>query len=68
MLTKSTLLRLETQLEAIPLLLGGATSETIMARPVPGRWSAHENLAHLAGIISSSWNGFNESSTRAPRD
>jgi len=48
MLTKSTLLRLETQLEAIPLLLGGATSEAISARPSSGQWSAHENLAHLA--------------------
>ena len=48
MLTKSTRLRLETQLEAIPLLLSGATSEAITARPVPGKWSAHENLAHVA--------------------
>ena len=48
MLTQSTLLRLETQVEAIPLLLSGATSEAIMARPVSGQWSAHENLAHLA--------------------
>ena len=48
MLTQSTLVRLETQLEAIPLLLRGATSEAIMARPVSGQWSAHENLAHLA--------------------
>ena len=48
MLTKSTLLRLETQLEAIPLLLSGATSEAISARPSSGQWSAHENLAHLA--------------------
>jgi hypothetical protein len=48
MLTQSTLLRLETQLEVIPLLLSGATSEAIMARPVSGQWSAHENLAHLA--------------------
>jgi hypothetical protein len=48
MLTKSTLLRLETQLEALPLLLNGATSEAILARPASGHWSAHENLAHLA--------------------
>lgn len=48
MLTKSTLLRLEAQLEAIPLLLSGATSEAILCRPASGQWSAHENLAHLA--------------------
>ena len=48
MLAKSTLLRLEIQLESVPLLLSGATSEAIMARPVSGQWSAHENLAHLA--------------------
>lgn len=48
MLTQSTLLRLETQLEVIPLLLTGAASEAIMARPASGQWSAHENLAHLA--------------------
>lgn len=48
MLTQSTLLRLETQAESIPVLLSGATSEAIMARPVSGQWSAHENLAHLA--------------------
>ena len=48
MLTQSTLVRVETQVEAIPLLLSGATSEALMARPVSGQWSAHENLAHLA--------------------
>ena len=48
MLTQSTLLRLETQLEVIPLLLSGVTSEAIMAHPVSGQWSARENLAHLA--------------------
>jgi uncharacterized damage-inducible protein DinB len=48
MLSQSTLLRLETQLEVIPLLLTGATPEAIMARPASGQWSAHENLAHLA--------------------
>jgi hypothetical protein len=48
MLSQATLLRLETQLEVIPLLLGGAASDVIMARPVSGKWSALENLAHLA--------------------
>jgi uncharacterized damage-inducible protein DinB len=48
MLSPSTLLRLETQLEVIPLLLAGATPEAVLARPASGQWSAHENLAHLA--------------------
>ena len=48
MLAQSTLLRLETQLEVIPLLLGDVTTEAIMARPVSNQWSALENLAHLA--------------------
>jgi uncharacterized damage-inducible protein DinB len=48
MLSPSTLLRLETQLNVIPLLLAGATPEAVMTRPSSGQWSAHENLAHLA--------------------
>jgi DinB superfamily len=48
MLPPSTLLRLERQLEVIPLLLGGASAEAMMARPASGEWSPHENLAHLA--------------------
>jgi hypothetical protein len=47
-LNRSTLSRLETQLEVIPLLLTGATPEELSARPAPGQWSALENLAHLA--------------------
>jgi hypothetical protein len=48
MLPPSTLLRLERQLEVIPLLLGGASAEAMMARSASGEWSPHENLAHLA--------------------
>lgn len=48
MLSQFTLLRLETQLEVVPLLLAGATPEAINARPDSGQWSAHQNLAHLA--------------------
>jgi DinB superfamily len=48
MLARSTLLRLETQVEAMHLLLSGAAPDAIMARPASGQWSAHENLAHLA--------------------
>ena len=48
MLAESTLLRLEHQLDVIPLLLNDATSEALMYLPASGKWSAHENLAHLA--------------------
>jgi hypothetical protein len=48
MLPASTLLRLERQLEVVPLLLGGASAEAMMARSASGEWSPHENLAHLA--------------------
>jgi uncharacterized damage-inducible protein DinB len=48
MLSEPTLMRLETQLEVIPVLLRGATPQAIMARTASGKWSAHENLAHLA--------------------
>jgi hypothetical protein len=44
----ATLLRLETQLEVIPLLLSGASAEALLARPAADKWSAQENLAHLA--------------------
>jgi uncharacterized damage-inducible protein DinB len=48
MLSQSILLRLETQLEVIPLLLSGAAPDGVLARPASSQWSAHENLAHLA--------------------
>jgi hypothetical protein len=48
MLPASTLLRLERQLDVIPLLLGGASPEAMIARSASGEWSPHENLAHLA--------------------
>ena len=48
MLPASTLLRLERQLEVVPLLLGAASAEAMMARSASGEWSPHENLAHLA--------------------
>lgn len=44
---QSTILRLETQIEVLPKLLSGVAAEHVMARPVSGQWSAHENLAHL---------------------
>ena len=48
MISESTLQRLETQLEVIPLLLRGAAPEAVLLRSTSGKWSAHENLAHLA--------------------
>ncbi|MEK6300567.1 MAG: DinB family protein [Acidobacteriota bacterium] len=48
MIAESTLLRLETQLEVIPVLLNGATPEAVLFSTRSGKWSAHENLAHLA--------------------
>jgi hypothetical protein len=46
--TSSTVRRLETQLLALPAILGDATPDEIDARPPSGKWSARENLAHLA--------------------
>jgi RimJ/RimL family protein N-acetyltransferase len=44
----SWLTRLATQLDGLPLLLGEATPEALQ-RPSPsGKWSVHDNLAHLA--------------------
>src|SRR5262249_5924159 len=48
MLNANTLRRLETQHEAIPLLLAGAAPEAVDSRPASGKWSARENLAHVA--------------------
>lgn len=48
MLSESTILRLETQLDVIFLLLSDATPEAVMFRAASGEWSVHENLAHLA--------------------
>lgn len=40
--------RLETQIDALPLVLGKASPEALATRPAGGKWSAHEHLAHLA--------------------
>jgi hypothetical protein len=42
------LARLEGQLEALDLILAGATPAALEVRPRPDEWSARENLAHLA--------------------
>lgn len=43
----STLSRLKSQLDCLPDVLGSATPEALRQRPASGKWSAHENLAHL---------------------
>lgn len=48
MLPEPTLARLATQLEVLPLILGEANPAWLAFRPPSGKWSAHQNLAHLA--------------------
>lgn len=43
-----TMLRLRTQLECLPLLVAGTGEGALERRPAPEKWSARENLAHLA--------------------
>ena len=40
--------RLANQLHALRLILTDASPELLKRRPASGKWSAHENLAHLA--------------------
>jgi uncharacterized damage-inducible protein DinB len=47
-LPDGTLFRLKTQLDVLPSLLGGSGREAVEARSPDGKWSARENLAHLA--------------------
>jgi len=42
------LARLRTQHESFSRILEGVSPELIRKRPASGKWSAHENLAHLA--------------------
>ena len=44
----STILRLKTQLDIVPSLVSSVGSHAILQRPASGKWSAQENLAHLA--------------------
>lgn len=43
----SILQRLRTQLDVLPVLLSTATTSSVLRRPDSGKWSAHENMAHL---------------------
>lgn len=49
-LSESTRSRLAMQMDCLPLVLGGRSPADITRRPASGKWSAHENLAHLARI------------------
>jgi len=48
MLSQSTRSRLATQLECLQVILGRRDASAINRRPASGKWSTHENLAHLA--------------------
>ena len=47
-LSPSSASRLAVQLECLPGLLEGASPEALARRTRSGKWSVHENLAHLA--------------------
>ncbi len=47
-LSQSTSVRLTTQLDPMLHFFGGTSPEAMRRRPASGKWSAHENLAHLA--------------------
>jgi uncharacterized damage-inducible protein DinB len=49
-LSESTRSRLVSQLDCLQLILGRRDAAAINGRPASGKWSAHENLAHLARI------------------
>lgn len=43
----ATLERLARQFEPVLAMVGGADAGLVTQRPEPGKWSIHENLAHL---------------------
>ena len=45
---ETTIARLKCQLDCLPILIGGASDDALERQPKPGKWSARENLAHLA--------------------
>jgi len=47
-LPESTAIRLRTQLDCLPIILAGVSEDSLNRRPQPEKWSARENLAHLA--------------------
>jgi DinB superfamily len=48
MLPETTDIRLRTQLDVLDLLLAGVEPAAAERRPAPGKWSAREQLAHIA--------------------
>lgn len=48
MLSDSTWLRLRSQLDALSMMVEGASPSSLEARSPSGKWSARENVAHLA--------------------
>jgi len=46
-LTDATRVRLASQLDILTVVLAGAAPGDLAWSPSPGRWSAHDNLAHL---------------------
>jgi uncharacterized damage-inducible protein DinB len=47
-LPEATATRLKTQLDCLHIILARVSEEAINRRPHPDKWSARENLAHLA--------------------
>jgi uncharacterized damage-inducible protein DinB len=45
---ETTVTRLRTQLDCLPILFSGVPEGTLDNRPIAGKWSAREHLAHLA--------------------
>jgi uncharacterized damage-inducible protein DinB len=43
-----TLLRLKSQLDCLPVVVAGAGEGALDKKPAPDKWSARQNLAHLA--------------------
>lgn len=45
--SEGSILRVKTQLDSLAGILAGATDADFHRRPADGKWSAHEQLAHL---------------------
>ncbi|HAB50891.1 MAG: hypothetical protein A2315_01450 [Ignavibacteria bacterium RIFOXYB2_FULL_35_12] len=46
-LPRPTLDRLKTQHEVVGILISGLSKSELKFRPIPEKWSVHENIAHL---------------------
>jgi hypothetical protein len=45
---RAVAVRLQTQLDCLPTILGGLPHDALQRRPAADKWSAKDNLAHLA--------------------